>query len=326
MLLKRGKKGDAVRALQAMLKFLGYQEVSGQVSTPTIRTLDEDGIFGPATEAAVLSFQEDQGLLVDGIVGAETMAALQEAYARRHGELVAVGDLAVIETVPDSRRSLTMFTLQREPAHVYGEGYGIVNLRSDVADAYRKVYDIVDAHGAMMTSSGGIRSLHATVSAARSHTSMHYLGRAFDLYIYSGMIGAQDAPYAVTKTEEDRRYRVYARCDTGRATQTDLHQATTLTKVVTYQNREGNQECTGVFLDLTALLHDHGFKSIRARPRFEDGGSLLGAEWWHFQYEEGLIPGVSTFGQELMRLYAVSTLEGTPPWRHRDKVFGEDWW
>jgi peptidoglycan hydrolase-like protein with peptidoglycan-binding domain len=35
-----------------------------------------DGIFGPLTEAGVRAFQEAHGLLVDGIVGRQTLAAL----------------------------------------------------------------------------------------------------------------------------------------------------------------------------------------------------------------------------------------------------------
>lgn len=41
--------------------------------------LADDGIFGPLTRAAVIQFQRDHGLTVDGWVGAATWAALDEA-------------------------------------------------------------------------------------------------------------------------------------------------------------------------------------------------------------------------------------------------------
>jgi len=57
--LRRGDHGADVVALQTALG------------------LRADGDFGPATEAAVRLFQADRGLLVDGIVGAMTLAALR---------------------------------------------------------------------------------------------------------------------------------------------------------------------------------------------------------------------------------------------------------
>lgn len=64
-LLKRGSSGSDVRTLQAALKQLGFDP--GGV----------DGIFGPGTEDAVKAFQKSKGLTPDGIVGPNTMAALQ---------------------------------------------------------------------------------------------------------------------------------------------------------------------------------------------------------------------------------------------------------
>jgi putative chitinase len=56
--IRRGARGDDVRALQAAL---------GEVA---------DGIFGPATEAAVKAFQASHGLAPDGVVGPKTWAAI----------------------------------------------------------------------------------------------------------------------------------------------------------------------------------------------------------------------------------------------------------
>lgn len=56
-------RGDAVRALQQALAGAGLD-------------IEVDGVFGPATDAAIRTFQRDRGLIADGIVGAATLAAL----------------------------------------------------------------------------------------------------------------------------------------------------------------------------------------------------------------------------------------------------------
>ena len=62
-ILRRGARGEAVRALQIALTARGH-------------ALQADGVFGPATERAVKAFQARSGLAVDGIAGPATMAAL----------------------------------------------------------------------------------------------------------------------------------------------------------------------------------------------------------------------------------------------------------
>ncbi|MBK9781423.1 MAG: peptidoglycan-binding protein [Anaerolineales bacterium] len=59
-----GDKGDAVRAVQFLLK------------TQQSYTLEVDGIFGPITEQAVKDFQTKQGLTADGVVGPLTWQKL----------------------------------------------------------------------------------------------------------------------------------------------------------------------------------------------------------------------------------------------------------
>lgn len=58
-------RGDDVRALQDRLTTLGFD--AGKT----------DGIFGPQTEAAVLEFQRNYGLGIDGVAGTETVRALR---------------------------------------------------------------------------------------------------------------------------------------------------------------------------------------------------------------------------------------------------------
>ncbi|REF37223.1 glycoside hydrolase domain-containing protein [Thermasporomyces composti] len=65
--LSSGSSGAAVRAAQCLLDGLGFDP--GPI----------DGLFGPATQAAVTSFQRSRGLDPDGIVGPRTWTALLSA-------------------------------------------------------------------------------------------------------------------------------------------------------------------------------------------------------------------------------------------------------
>lgn len=75
-MLRRGDKGAAVTAMQKRLISAGYN----------VGSYGADGDFGPATEQAVKQFQAANDLIVDGIVGPDTRAALAkydvEAIAR----------------------------------------------------------------------------------------------------------------------------------------------------------------------------------------------------------------------------------------------------
>jgi len=62
--LRPGSSGDEVKLLQSRLVKLGFPP--GKI----------DGDFGPGTEAAVRAFQYSQRLLVDGVAGPRTLAAL----------------------------------------------------------------------------------------------------------------------------------------------------------------------------------------------------------------------------------------------------------
>lgn len=62
-LVRRGDEQHPVRTLQYLLRARGH-------------TVVVDGVFGPATEAAVRAFQQEKRLAVDGIVGPNTWSAL----------------------------------------------------------------------------------------------------------------------------------------------------------------------------------------------------------------------------------------------------------
>ena len=66
--LKKGTKGDTVKALQILL--------IGTAPGYSCGKCGADGAFGSATESAVKAFQEANGLEVDGKVGPQTWAKL----------------------------------------------------------------------------------------------------------------------------------------------------------------------------------------------------------------------------------------------------------
>ncbi len=84
-ILRRDSAGKAVRDLQQRLAAAGYVPIE-----------DDAGVFGPATEASVRTFQEARGIRVDGICGPETWAALVESG-------FALGDRLLYERSPNLR-------------------------------------------------------------------------------------------------------------------------------------------------------------------------------------------------------------------------------
>lgn len=67
--LRRGDTGEEVKKLQTALDALGYD-----LGKPGI-----DGIIGPITDKAIKAFQEANGIIADGVVGPETLEALEKA-------------------------------------------------------------------------------------------------------------------------------------------------------------------------------------------------------------------------------------------------------
>jgi hypothetical protein len=65
MFLRRGDTGTEVRYVQDLLRSAGYFDATST------------GFYATLTESGVKAFQQDYGLGVDGIVGAETLAALE---------------------------------------------------------------------------------------------------------------------------------------------------------------------------------------------------------------------------------------------------------
>jgi len=84
----------------------------------------------------------------------------------------------------------------------------------------------------------------------------------------------------------------------------------------------------GFFLDMTRIFMDHGFSRIRAHRDWRT--NFLGIEWWHFQSDDHLVPGLSQFGIEAIRYkYSLDDLGRLGMFgRHQSayKIFGRNWY
>ena len=87
--IKKGQAGDAVRDIQQLLNNAGVQP-----------PLDADGYLGTQSERAVRQFQASNGLGVDGVIGPETLRALEHGASveghtsntNRHNSNTTVGN------------------------------------------------------------------------------------------------------------------------------------------------------------------------------------------------------------------------------------------
>lgn len=95
--LRKGDRGDDVKALQQTLLALGY----GLGAYGPDRN-GVDGDFGSMTETAVQAFQAANGLTANGVAGAVTMAALEKALGATY--TVTVTGLSKLEA--DSIRAM----------------------------------------------------------------------------------------------------------------------------------------------------------------------------------------------------------------------------
>ncbi len=115
----------------------------------------------------------------------------------------------------------------------------------------------------------------------------------------------------------DRAWVVWARASEGESK-----------TLLGYTYAHTEVETAGRFVNLTELMGRHGFQFIRARKSFfrsKPNANNGAAEWWHTQDETGLVQGETTFGSELLRIYTISEVRGTPPWDYRERLFKAGW-
>jgi hypothetical protein len=180
-------------------------------------------------------------------------------------------------------------------------------LRADLARGVRHVLGEVWRRGGLVTSHGAVRRPEAPLNPARSPVSLHYLGRAIDLCLWSGMQGPDD-PYAIVRAggdDELPRWRVFCACHPEDAE---------IDAVDTVLWRRGTgpvlEVRTGAFFDLTALFATRAWSPIAARPQWR--ANYYTTEWWHFECHDGLASGCSRFGTELAVVWPAVDLAATP--------------
>jgi peptidoglycan hydrolase-like protein with peptidoglycan-binding domain len=304
--MKELKLGDVDTAVYWLCRNLNSYDNAG---------LNANSQFDKILEDAVVNFQTKYGLLADGVVGRFTRTKLQEIYQ------------AKLKSMYGSNTGLV--STAQAPADIHKNGYSSFRLRGDTADLISSIKRELNEWGAILTSAGGIRDLSVEASdSSMSTSSLHYTGRAIDLAVTSGMENPNKDPYIIIAEDDkgrngSRLNRVFARAANGKKM--------TL-KALTYENPLGSKEVTDKFVDLTEIMLANGFERIRAKPKFYDtvgypaSKRYLSAEWWHFQYQLGLIHGQTTFGSELKLIWQPNQLEASSPWKlGSDLVFGDNW-
>jgi len=103
-----GSSGEDVRKLQKTLNSVGYN-------------LQVDGIFGAKTQSAVRSYQQKNGLSVDGIVGVNTWNSLSNS-TKNTGKIQATTQKTTQTTTKTSSTKITPSTTKKRPTYQKNEG------------------------------------------------------------------------------------------------------------------------------------------------------------------------------------------------------------
>jgi peptidoglycan hydrolase-like protein with peptidoglycan-binding domain len=148
--VKEGSRGKAVSALQHQLIASGAR-------------IGADGVFGPATTAAVRSFQTAKRLTADGIGGSRTWAAL-----------LADPGTTVPPTQPANGRLTNRQALAQLAAAGIKHPVGRTSLKGVRARTIQGVIALKKASGCTITITGGTESGHSTVGR-HSHANGYKL-------------------------------------------------------------------------------------------------------------------------------------------------------
>jgi N-acetylmuramoyl-L-alanine amidase len=133
--LKLGATGDNVKELQQWLTNYGYY------------TGDIDGVFGADTEKAVKSFQEESGLIVDGVVGNDTKNAMANWDKYLAQVQAAAGEDSSTDTVSTSTKSTSSKKTYATAVRSYSKSYSSSGYSGDCWDVSNAMYSQLTSSG-----------------------------------------------------------------------------------------------------------------------------------------------------------------------------------
>lgn len=132
--LRHGAFGSDVADLQRRLAELGYPNGVA------------DGVFGERTQAAVLAFQADHGLDVDGVVGRQTWEALDVAHPRPPREV----------TLSDLRERGSRTVIEADKGQIAAVAGGAVAAVSAIASEIEDVAQVVQTNRGPLGTAWGV--------------------------------------------------------------------------------------------------------------------------------------------------------------------------
>jgi zinc D-Ala-D-Ala carboxypeptidase len=222
-LIQRGSSGECVTTVQELLNAKGAN-------------VDTDGEFGEQTEQAVTTFQSDNGLEADGVVGPKTKAALQGDSGGGgddggdggndgggsgqcpSAEAQKIADLGIESGGPGAGSAQITFWSTHFASGVDDNASAFENIQAaqNGEQAARSTHGTapggsVCLDSRMLNGLAAVAQDHKLViseiaGASHSATSRHYRGTAFDLAIVDGTgVGALggDTIRSIAKTCQD---------------------------------------------------------------------------------------------------------------------------
>lgn len=172
--LSKGDSGSAVEEMQKMLIACGY----------SCGKWGADGDWGSATEQAVLAFQKDHGLSVDGVYGPKTKAALTAEYAKKN-EKVTPAPAQTTGTGKEIEIYFPSWPCQDSPDDRRGSGMVFID-----QDKHCVVYDAYDKDS--VPSGKLIRHMKdkgvTHYTAIGSHAHSDHLGGIYEMLDTAGIV------------------------------------------------------------------------------------------------------------------------------------------